>query len=93
MSQNESPRIPTKLVPKSSGKPAAQEYLLRFKIRQELATQDTMHGLRCPGYAGFVKIDHPVAGKVSQNQFSHTPTKLVPKLSGELSTQEYVIHF
>ena len=30
---------------------------------------------------------------MSQNEFSHIPTKLVPKLSGELAAQEYAIHF
>ena len=93
MSQNESSRIPTKLVPKSSGKLAVQEYLLRFKIGQVISTEGTTRGSRCPGNSGFVKIIHPATGTVSQNQFSRIPTKLVPKLSGELAAQEYAIHF
>ena len=84
MAQNQLARNPTNLVPKSSDKLSAQKYLIRFKIGQLLATKDTTPGSRCPGIACFVKIDHPVNRRMSQNQFSHIPTKFVPKLSGNL---------
>ena len=93
MSLNESPGTPTHLVLKSSDEYAAHEYLLHFKIGQILATKGKTCRSRWSGIAGSVKFNYPATGKLSQNQISHIPTKLVPKLSYELAEQEYAIRF